>query len=192
MEWKSLCCVRLFAAPWTAARQAPPVHRILQAKILEWVAIPFSRRSSWPRDRTQVSCIAGRFFTVWAAREAPKRNLFLPGFELGTFHVWGKHGNHYTTKTGLLCRDGWISQILEKHVEHRQANVLSCLRPGFKNWPSSSLRSTWINHSTSRSIHFPPSLGVGEKWDNHTRSNVKPYRTNGKIFCQGEALITHR
>ena len=42
------------------------IHGILQARILEWVAIPFSRGSSWPRDRTQVSCIAGRFFTIWA------------------------------------------------------------------------------------------------------------------------------
>ena len=42
------------------------VHGILQARILEWVAIPFSRVSSWPRDQTQVSCIAGRFFTTWA------------------------------------------------------------------------------------------------------------------------------
>ena len=40
------------------------VHGILQAWILEWVAIPFSRGSSWPRDRTHVSCIAGRFFTT--------------------------------------------------------------------------------------------------------------------------------
>ena len=39
------------------------VHRILQARILEWVAFPFSRGSSQPRDRTQVSLIAGRFFT---------------------------------------------------------------------------------------------------------------------------------
>ena len=39
------------------------VHGILQAKILEWVAFPFSRESSQPRDRTQVSRIAGRFFT---------------------------------------------------------------------------------------------------------------------------------
>ena len=38
--------------------------------ILEWVTYPFSKRSSWPRDRTSVSCIAGRFFTVWATREA--------------------------------------------------------------------------------------------------------------------------
>ena len=46
------------------------VHRILQARILEWVAITFSRGSSQSRDETQVSCIAGRIFTVWATREA--------------------------------------------------------------------------------------------------------------------------
>ena len=46
------------------------VYGILQARILEWVAIPFSRKSSWPRDWTWVSCIAGRFFTVWATKEA--------------------------------------------------------------------------------------------------------------------------
>ena len=45
------------------------VHGIFQARILEWVAIPFSRGSSWPRGRTQVSWIAGRFFTIWATRE---------------------------------------------------------------------------------------------------------------------------
>ena len=42
------------------------VHGILQARILEWVAFPFSRGFSQPRDRTQVSCIAGRFFSCWA------------------------------------------------------------------------------------------------------------------------------
>ena len=45
-------------------------HGILQARILEWVAFPFSRGSSLPRDRTQVSHIAGGFFTSWATREA--------------------------------------------------------------------------------------------------------------------------
>ena len=48
------------------------VHGILQARILEWVAFPFSGGSSQPRDRTQVSCFAGRFFTSWATREAQK------------------------------------------------------------------------------------------------------------------------
>ena len=42
------------------------VHQILQARILELVAIPFSRGSSWPRDRTWVSCTAGGFYVLWA------------------------------------------------------------------------------------------------------------------------------
>ena len=46
------------------------VHGILQARILEWVAIPFSRGYSQPRDRIQVTCIAGGFFTDWATTEA--------------------------------------------------------------------------------------------------------------------------
>ena len=46
------------------------VHGILQARIPEWVACPFSRGSSKPRDQTQVSHIADRFFTSWATREA--------------------------------------------------------------------------------------------------------------------------
>ena len=44
---------------------------ILQARTLEWVAISFSRGSSQPRNRTEVSCVAGGFFTSWAMREAP-------------------------------------------------------------------------------------------------------------------------
>ena len=46
------------------------VHGILQAKILEWVAFPFSRASSQAKDRTQLSHITGRFFTSLATREA--------------------------------------------------------------------------------------------------------------------------
>ena len=49
------------------------VHGIFQARVLEWVAISFSRGSSWPRDWTQVSCIAGRHFTLWAKCSRHKR-----------------------------------------------------------------------------------------------------------------------
>ena len=49
------------------------VHGIFQARILEWVAISFSRRSSWRRDWTQVSYIVGKCFTIWAIREAQKK-----------------------------------------------------------------------------------------------------------------------
>ena len=62
--WKSLSHVWLFGPHGLYS------PGILQARILEWVAIPFSRRSSQPRDQTQVSHISGRFFTSWATREA--------------------------------------------------------------------------------------------------------------------------
>ena len=48
-------------------------HGILQARVLEWVAFPFSRGSSQSRDQTQISHIAGGFFTSWARREALKQ-----------------------------------------------------------------------------------------------------------------------
>ena len=53
-------------SPMNCSPLGSSVHRILQAIILEWIVIPFSRGSSQPRDQTQVSFIAGRFFTVWA------------------------------------------------------------------------------------------------------------------------------
>ena len=60
---ESLSRVRHFVTPQTETFQAS-VHGILQARILEWVAMPFSRGSSQPKDQTQVSHIAGSFFTV--------------------------------------------------------------------------------------------------------------------------------
>ena len=82
---------------------------VLHAIILEWVPFPFSQGSSQPRDQIQVSCIAGRFFTSWATREAQEywsgypipspADLPDPGIELGSpalqvdslpTEVWGK------------------------------------------------------------------------------------------------------
>ena len=53
---------------------SPPgssVRGVSQTSLLEWVAISFSRGSSWPRDWPWISCTACRFFTIWATREAP-------------------------------------------------------------------------------------------------------------------------
>ena len=52
--------------PMDCSLPGSSIHGILQARILEWVAISFSSGSSWPRDRTQVSRIAGRCFNLWA------------------------------------------------------------------------------------------------------------------------------
>ena len=71
------CCLvaksRLtFTTPWTVARQAPFVSGVLQARILEWVAISSSRESSWPRNQTLVSCIGRWLLYHWATREAQR------------------------------------------------------------------------------------------------------------------------
>ena len=60
---KSLSGIRL-CDPRDCSPPGSSVHGTFQASILEWVAISFSRRSPWPRDRTRVSCIAGRCFTI--------------------------------------------------------------------------------------------------------------------------------
>ena len=75
LKWQLLCYIYFKAE---VAQLRPTLwdpmgytgHGILQARILEWVAMPFPRGSSQPRDQTQVSHTAGRFFTIWATREA--------------------------------------------------------------------------------------------------------------------------
>ena len=71
------------------------VHGILQARILEWLAMPFSRGSTWPRDQTLVSHIAGRFFTIWATQET----WYKPYLELSVKQIQGKQD--------------WVGQIQE-------------------------------------------------------------------------------
>ena len=90
---------------------SPPgswVHGILQAGILEWEAIPFSRGSSQPMDQIWLSRIAGRFFTVWATREAQinytsikNKRIYTPYFE--------KH----ISNTPIVC-------------EKRNINIITC------------------------------------------------------------------
>ena len=64
------------------------VHGVLQARILKWFAIPFSRGSSRPRDRTQVSRIVGRRFTIWATREESYKLLWTRPCQLIEKLVW--------------------------------------------------------------------------------------------------------
>ena len=80
--------------PMDCSLPGSSVHGILQARIFEWVAIAFSRGSSWPRNRAQISCMAGRFFTVWSIKEAEpmgrSTECYLP---LSTYlnHCFGKN-----------------------------------------------------------------------------------------------------
>ena len=122
-KWKSLsCCGLCDFMDYT-------VHRILQARMLEWVAFPFSRGSSQPRDQTQVSHVAGRFFTRWATREAqeywseypipsPVDFPDHPGIKPGSpaFQV----DSLPTQLSGELCSDIWtkLKLYLRKSHDH--------------------------------------------------------------------------
>ena len=64
-------CVWLFCDCVDCSPSDSSVHGISQAKILEWIAISFCKGSSWTRDWTWVSCMAGRSFTAWPIRKAP-------------------------------------------------------------------------------------------------------------------------
>ena len=84
---------------------SPPgssVHGILQARILQWVAIPFSMESSQPRDWTRVSCIAGRFFMFWAlAVQRTLKSLL----------------QHHNSKASVLwCSDFFMVQLSHSYM----------------------------------------------------------------------------
>ena len=75
IEWIYCCCLVAKSCPTHCdpVDCSPPgssVHGIFQARMLEWISISFSRGSSWPKDRTCASCIAGRFFTAEPQWEA--------------------------------------------------------------------------------------------------------------------------
>ena len=76
----------LFCDPVDSSLPRSPVHGILKASILEWVANPFSRGSSRPRDWTQAACIAGKFFTVEQSGKSWRKWQPTPVFMPGEFH----------------------------------------------------------------------------------------------------------
>ena len=76
MKWSEVAqSCPILCNPMDCSPPGSSVHGILQARILEWVALSFSRGSSWPRDQTQVSRIGGRRFNLWATRETPKASV---------------------------------------------------------------------------------------------------------------------
>ena len=85
------------AIPWTVVSQASPSMGFSRQ---EWVAISFSRGSSWPRDQTQVSCIAGRYFTLWATRRF--LNMHRTDELWGLYVKWNKLVTHKKNKHCMI------------------------------------------------------------------------------------------
>ena len=129
-------------------------HGIFQARMLEWVAISFSRGSSWPRDRTRVSCIAGRHFTIWDTRK-PKIYMSMD------------HTTHGILQATTL---EWVAySFSSRSSQPRDQTQVACIAdrffttepPGNPSWHSSG-RERWI-HSHPFSIKgstATPILGI--------------------------------
>ena len=93
--------VKIYKIVWKHAS----VDEILHARVLELVVIPFPRESSRPRDQTQVSCIAGRFFTIWATREAVYGNTKIPNIQSNPEKEWS--WRHHAS---------WFQIILQNYI----------------------------------------------------------------------------
>ena len=94
-EWecvsaKFLQLSQILQNPGTVAQPGSSGHEILKASMLEWVAMPSSKRSSQPRDWIQVSHISGRFFTIWAIKEDQERAWAWSFIKFPDFKMWAK------------------------------------------------------------------------------------------------------
>ena len=99
-------CLTLYD-PMDFSLAGSSIYGILQARIQEWVVSSFSRESSQPRDWTQVTCTAGRFFTVWATREALRENPRPTcNNKLNRHsHLFFQHAWEAAVTSGILCSE---------------------------------------------------------------------------------------
>ena len=94
--------------PMDCSLAGSSIHGIFQARILEWVAISFSRGSSQPRDQTQVSHIVGRRFTVWATREVRVEGMIFRKDEWALRRTDGKYDSLWQSCLSVK----WTSSFL--------------------------------------------------------------------------------
>ena len=134
------------------------VHGILQARILEWIAIPFSRVFAWPRDQTLVFCTAGRFFTGWVTREAPSGSLlviyFIYSSELHHSCLWslGQPSNilHLefqgaSTSPLKVLHKELLSDFRFRHLTFWGKFYLMLFPPSFYNFDSTKSWVKWVS-----------------------------------------------
>ena len=156
---KSLSRVWLFATPWTVA-----YHGIFQARVLEWVAISFSRGSSEPRDWTWVSCIVGRHFIIWATREVTMKpwNFIIRDTKdcplpKNTFYAWWP-----PLSTAKL--QGWTCKQAEELVVDKQRSEWCWVALCPQIFSFLGTCKAW--HSNSRDTFL---------WDKHWSSQVSSW-----------------
>ena len=105
--------------PMDCSPPGPSVHGISQTRILEWVAISFSRASSRPRDGTRVSCIGRQILYSWVSREAPWWN------------EEGSYSSHPSWALGRPCVPGALGKLSQPSQLLESTSWESCSREGF-------------------------------------------------------------
>ena len=147
MNWRGFfstcyCCLvtklcQLFCNTLNYSLPAPLSTEIFQAKILQWVAISFSRESSWPRDRTHISCLVDKCFTTWEA----------------LFSVWAAwinitHGLKelmVIMKTRLMKACSVQEQWYRLFLSSRSQRLSQCRKElsGKADWEDRTLATSW-------------------------------------------------
>ena len=140
------------------------VHGILQARILGWVAVPFSRNSSQPRDWSQVFRIEGRFFTSWTTRGSP-RILEWVAYTLSN----GSSQPRNWMRVSCLQANSLPAELPGKSQQVRQEN----LKVYFRKGGETRKYSKWWTVSLVRCNH----LWVKEKFINHSITSFKRSKT---------------
>ena len=162
---------------------------ILQARILEWVAVAFSRGSSWPGDQTQASHIASRCFTLWSTREATELKVKTATWTFWTFssHFWTNKPRRELLgwldqgKTGLLLHDGGKEESIWNTTDP-QGHLLVLLCPVIK------INRNLLQHNSGRTTNsLDPS---GMKLNLHTTQGIErrpaEFCWRAKIKLKGE------
>jgi len=136
----SNCCLVAKSCPVLCNPCSLPgssVHGILQARILEWVTISFSRRSSQPRDQTHIYCIGKQIHYHWAIREAQCMGYTLPNvfwFKIKDFQIYFWH----RLGSGILCFSActWTNVSLSNKIQrnHKGLKITACMNSWGKIW----------------------------------------------------------
>ena len=142
---KSLSRVRLFATPWSLPGSS--IHGIFQARVLEWVAISFFRRSSRPRNWTLVSCTVGRHFTVWVTREVLIKDSYPKYTKNSKFNrkIWTdtlRENVQMVNKHIKICSTSYVLQF--SSVQFSRSVVSDSLRPHWELQIKTIMRSYYI------------------------------------------------
>ena len=124
------------------------VHGILQSRILEWVAIPFSRGSSLPLDRTQDSCTAGRFFTVWDMRALKSQGRAPEGWR------GGQHLSPCLDISSTACQvfSNCLSHSPQRIKRKRKNLNFHIVKPDLGSWTEDMSHTSKKQRKTNKNV----------------------------------------